>query len=115
MMRPPGNCATASRAGELATYCLRALSAAREMPSRDGIRRLMEVTEAGCGHPPPEVVHAGDGRTPLVPEQGQGWDAVLLVRHPSREAFSAEWSPPRSTRRSPTGATQTVTEGVLPP
>jgi hypothetical protein len=49
---------------------------------------LMEVTEAGCGHRPSEVVHAGDGHTPLVAEQGLGWDAVLLVRHLSPNAFS---------------------------
>src|SRR3982751_3077854 len=35
-----------------------------------------------------EVLYAGDGGTPLVAEQGQDWDAVLLVRYPSREAFS---------------------------
>ncbi len=35
-----------------------------------------------------EVLYAGDGSTPLVAEQGQSWDAVLLVRYPSRAAFS---------------------------
>ncbi|GAB3316450.1 DUF1330 domain-containing protein [Geodermatophilus aquaeductus] len=35
-----------------------------------------------------EVLYAGEGGTPLVAEQGQDWDAVLLVRYPSREAFS---------------------------
>lgn len=35
-----------------------------------------------------EVVYAGDGSTVLVAEEGQAWDAVLLVRYPSREAFS---------------------------
>ncbi len=35
-----------------------------------------------------EVVYAGDGSTGLVAESGQLWDAVLLVRYPSREAFS---------------------------
>ena len=35
-----------------------------------------------------EVLYAGDGRSPLVAEQGQAWDAVLLVRYPSRQAFS---------------------------
>ncbi|MFE2357050.1 DUF1330 domain-containing protein [Streptomyces parvulus] len=35
-----------------------------------------------------EVLYAGDGDTPLVAAQGQAWDAVLLVRYPSREAFS---------------------------
>ena len=32
-----------------------------------------------------EVVYAGDGGSPLV---GDDWDAVLLVRYPSRQAFS---------------------------
>ncbi|MBW9207681.1 DUF1330 domain-containing protein [Mumia sp. zg.B53] len=35
-----------------------------------------------------EVLYAGDGATPLVAEDGQAWDAVALVRYPSREAFS---------------------------
>ncbi|QRK06765.1 DUF1330 domain-containing protein [Archangium violaceum] len=35
-----------------------------------------------------EVVYAGDGSTALVAEPGQAWDAVLLVRYPSRAAFS---------------------------
>jgi uncharacterized protein (DUF1330 family) len=34
------------------------------------------------------VIYAGDGSTPLVAGQGQAWDAVLLVRYPSREASS---------------------------
>ncbi|MFE6305608.1 DUF1330 domain-containing protein [Nocardiopsis sp. NPDC057823] len=34
-----------------------------------------------------ELLYAGDGATPLVAEEGQAWDAVLLVRYPSREAF----------------------------
>lgn len=35
-----------------------------------------------------EVVYRGDGGTALVAEPGQTWDAVLLVRYPSRKAFS---------------------------
>lgn len=35
-----------------------------------------------------EVLYAGDGSTALVAETGQSWDAVLLVRYPSRAAFS---------------------------
>ncbi|GAB3555390.1 uncharacterized protein (DUF1330 family) [Actinopolyspora lacussalsi] len=35
-----------------------------------------------------EVIYVGDGTTPLVAEEGQDWDAVLLVRYPDREAFS---------------------------
>lgn len=34
-----------------------------------------------------EVLYAGDGSTALVAEDGQAWDAVLVVRYPSREAF----------------------------
>ena len=35
-----------------------------------------------------EVVYYGRGAPPLVAEAGQDWDAVLLVRYPSRRAFS---------------------------
>jgi len=35
-----------------------------------------------------EIVYAGDGSTALVAEKGQAWDAVLLVRYPTRKAFS---------------------------
>ena len=35
------------------------------------------------------MLYAGDGSTALVAEEGQAWDAVLLVRYPSRAAFSA--------------------------
>jgi uncharacterized protein (DUF1330 family) len=35
-----------------------------------------------------ELLYFGDGSTALVAEPGQEWDAVVLVRYPSREAFS---------------------------
>ena len=35
-----------------------------------------------------EVLFVGDGSTALVADPGQSWDAVLLVRYPSRQAFS---------------------------
>lgn len=35
-----------------------------------------------------EVLYVGDGSTTLVGEPGQSWDSVLLVRYPSRKAFS---------------------------
>lgn len=35
------------------------------------------------------VVYAGDCGTSLVPADGTGWDAVLMVRYPSRQAFTA--------------------------
>lgn len=41
-----------------------------------------------------ELLYAGEGTAPLVAEEGQDWDAVLLVRYPSREAFSRMVSDP---------------------
>lgn len=35
-----------------------------------------------------EVLFFGEGSTAVVAESGQAWDAVLLVRYPSRQAFS---------------------------
>lgn len=35
-----------------------------------------------------EVLYLGKGSTALVAEPGQAWDAVLVVRYPSRQAFS---------------------------
>ncbi|WP_228122768.1 DUF1330 domain-containing protein [Saccharothrix syringae] len=34
-----------------------------------------------------EVVYAGVGSTVLVAEDGQSWDAVVVVRYPDRAAF----------------------------
>lgn len=35
-----------------------------------------------------EVVYVGTGSTAVVADSGQDWDAVLVVRYPSRQAFS---------------------------
>lgn len=35
-----------------------------------------------------KVIYFGYGDSPLVAEQGQDWDAVLLVSYPTRQAFS---------------------------
>lgn len=35
-----------------------------------------------------EIIYAGDGGSPLVAEPGQSWDAVVLVRYPTRCAFA---------------------------
>jgi uncharacterized protein (DUF1330 family) len=35
-----------------------------------------------------EVVYIGDCSTALVAPEGHDWDAVLLVRYPTREAFA---------------------------
>jgi uncharacterized protein (DUF1330 family) len=42
-----------------------------------------------------EVVYLGDCSTALVAPEGHDWDAVLLVRYPSREAFSRMVANPR--------------------
>ena len=36
-----------------------------------------------------ELLHAGEGSTALVAEAGQAWDAILIVRYPTRAAFAA--------------------------
>ena len=59
-----------------------------------------------------EVLYAGDGSTPLAAETGQDWDAVLLVRYPSRQAFSAMVADPED--QEVTGfRTRALTEAVL--
>lgn len=40
------------------------------------------------------IVHFGYGQAPLIAEPGQDWDAVLLVRYPSRRAFGRMVSDP---------------------
>ena len=35
-----------------------------------------------------ELVYYGTGSTALVAESGQAWDAVMLVRYPSRQVFA---------------------------
>jgi uncharacterized protein (DUF1330 family) len=45
-----------------------------------------------------DVVYFGAGSTALVAEPGQAWDAVLLVRYPSRAAFAAMVADPEYQR-----------------
>ncbi len=61
-----------------------------------------------------EVVYVGNGTTPLVAEEGQAWDAVLLVRYPSREAFSKMVADPEY-QQFTYFRTQALTEAVLQP
>ncbi|MGP2437894.1 DUF1330 domain-containing protein [Streptomyces sp. JW3] len=61
-----------------------------------------------------ELLYAGDGATPLVAEQGQAWDAVLLVRYPSREAFSRMVADPDYRKITPLRS-RALTEAVLQP
>lgn len=59
-----------------------------------------------------QVIYAGDGSTALVAGQGQAWDAVLLVRFPSREAFSRMVADPEY-RQLTHLRTDALTEAVL--
>jgi uncharacterized protein (DUF1330 family) len=59
-----------------------------------------------------EVLYAGDVSKPLAAETGQDWDTVLLVRYPSRQAFSAMVADPEY--QEVTGLrTRALTEAVL--
>ncbi|MER5994539.1 DUF1330 domain-containing protein [Streptomyces viridosporus] len=61
-----------------------------------------------------ELLYAGDGGTPLVAEDGQAWDAVLLVRYPDRAAFSRMVADPEY--REITGLrSRALAEAVLQP
>lgn len=59
-----------------------------------------------------QVLYAGDGSTALVAEPGQQWDAVLLVRYPSREAFSRMVADPEYQQVTHLRS-QALTEAVL--
>jgi uncharacterized protein (DUF1330 family) len=59
-----------------------------------------------------EVLYAGDGSTVLVAEDGQDWDAVLIVRYPTREAFSRMVADPDYHEVTHL-RTQALTEAVL--
>ncbi|SEG75583.1 Uncharacterized conserved protein, DUF1330 family [Thermomonospora echinospora] len=59
-----------------------------------------------------EVLYAGQGSTALVAEAGQAWDAVLLVRYPSREAFIRMVADPEY-RKVTALRRQALTEAVL--
>ena len=61
-----------------------------------------------------ELVYGGDGVTPLVAEAGQAWDAVLLVRYPSRAAFTAMVADPEYQRVTHL-RTSALVEAVLQP
>ncbi|MCE7080404.1 DUF1330 domain-containing protein [Streptomyces sp. ST2-7A] len=61
-----------------------------------------------------EVLYAGEGAAALVAEEGQEWDAVLLVRYPSREAFLGMVADPEY-REVAEWRTVALTEAVLQP
>ncbi|RBY88415.1 DUF1330 domain-containing protein [Blastococcus sp. TF02A-26] len=77
-------------------------------------RYAAALRETFLGRYGAEVVYAGDGATPLVAEEGQAWDAVLLVRYPSREAFSRMVADPEY-QQFTHFRTEALTEAVLQP
>ncbi|MFJ8887076.1 DUF1330 domain-containing protein [Streptomyces sp. NPDC102402] len=61
-----------------------------------------------------EVLYAGDGGSALVAGTGQEWDAVLLVRYPSRTAFAGMVADPEYQQVTAL-RTAALTEAVLQP
>ncbi|GAA0221104.1 DUF1330 domain-containing protein [Saccharothrix mutabilis subsp. mutabilis] len=64
-----------------------------------------------------EVLYAGTGSTALVAEDGQSWDAVLLVRYPDRAAFSRMVADPEYqevTRLRTDALTEAVLQATTP-
>lgn len=55
---------------------------------RDSYARYVAAFREHGGRFGAEVLYVGDGSTVVVAEAGQSWDAVLVVRYPSRQAFT---------------------------
>lgn len=55
---------------------------------RDGYARYAREIQPFLEAVGAEVVYVGDCSTTLVAPESHDWDVVLLVRYPSREAFS---------------------------
>lgn len=55
---------------------------------RERYRSYVEAFSAFARKYGADLLYAGDGSTALVAEPGQSWDAVLVVRYPSRASFS---------------------------
>jgi uncharacterized protein (DUF1330 family) len=64
-----------------------------------------------------KVLYAGSGSTSLVAEQGQDWDAVLIVRYLSRAAFSRMVADPayqQVTRLRTEALSEAVLQATIP-
>lgn len=59
-----------------------------------------------------KVLYAGSGSTALVAEEGQTWDAVIVVRYPDRDTFNAMVADPEYLAVARL-RTQALTEAVL--
>jgi uncharacterized protein (DUF1330 family) len=79
---------------------------------REGYLEYARRFEQESGRFGAEVLYVGDGSTALVAEDGQAWDAVLIVRYPSRRAFSDMVRDPDYSRITAL-RTDALTEAVL--
>jgi uncharacterized protein (DUF1330 family) len=61
-----------------------------------------------------DALYVGDGDRALVAEEGQAWDAVVLMRYPSRQAFADMVRDPEY-RATAHLRTEALTEAVLQP
>ncbi len=61
-----------------------------------------------------EIVFAGNGHAALAAEPGQAWDAVALVKYPSRDAFARMVADPDYQRADPVRLAA-LEEAVLQP
>lgn len=62
-----------------------------------------------------EIVYVGDGLPALSAEDGQAWDAVALVRYPSRKAFADMVSDPAYRAKAGPMRQAALVEAVLQP
>lgn len=60
----------------------------REDGGRESYQQYLAMFGRYAAEVGAEVLYYGEGDTALVAEAGQDWDAVLLVRYPTRRAFS---------------------------
>jgi uncharacterized protein (DUF1330 family) len=61
-----------------------------------------------------DALYVGDGDRALVAEEGQAWDAVVLMRYPSRQAFADMVRDPEYRATAHLRA-EALTEAVLQP
>jgi uncharacterized protein (DUF1330 family) len=79
---------------------------------RPSYERYAEEIQPFLGKVGARVIYVGDCSTSLVPADGTGWDAILLVAYPSRQAFSAMVADPDYQRITHL-RTEALSEAVL--
>jgi uncharacterized protein (DUF1330 family) len=62
-----------------------------------------------------EIVTVGDGLPALSAEDGQAWDAMALVRYPSRQAFASMVKDPDYREKAGPLRAASLSEAVLQP